>query len=59
LPDNYQLEELLEYCKVVKGIPLCPSCAWELEFDLKNEKFVQKLKEKRYKDSENTIQKRE
>jgi hypothetical protein len=30
---------------MVKGIPLCPSCAWELEADLENEAFVQKLKE--------------
>lgn len=35
----------LEYCKMIKGIPLCLSCAWELEFDLEDEKFVQKLRE--------------
>lgn len=36
----------LEYCKMVKEIPLCPSCAWELEADLENEEFVWKLREK-------------
>jgi hypothetical protein len=59
MPNKEHLQVSLEYCKVVKGIPLCPSCAWELEYDLKNEEFVRELKEKRYKDSENTIQKKE
>lgn len=36
----------LEDCKMIKGIPLCSSCAWELEIDMEDESFVQKLKEK-------------
>lgn len=34
----------LEYGRVVKEIPLCSSCAWELEKDMENEEFVRKLK---------------
>lgn len=36
----------LECCKMVKDIPLCPGCAWELEKDLDDEKFVQELRKK-------------
>ena len=45
MPGKEHLAEGLEYCKMVKEIPLCPSCAWELEADMKNDEFVQKLKE--------------
>lgn len=45
MPGKEHLVEGLEYCKMVKEIPLCPSCAWELEADMKNDEFVQKLKE--------------
>ncbi len=31
---------------MVKQIPLCPSCAWELEKDMENEEFVRKLRER-------------
>ncbi len=46
MPEKEYLPVSLEYCKMIKGIPLCPSCAWELEADLENEAFVQKLKKK-------------
>lgn len=45
MPGKEYLPVSLDYCKMVKGIPLCPSCAWELEADLENEMFVQKLME--------------
>lgn len=44
MPGKEYLQEGLEYCRMVKNIPLCPSCAWELESDMQNEEFVQKLK---------------
>lgn len=46
MPGKEYLPACLEYCKMVKQIPLCPSCAWELEKDLENEEFVRKLREK-------------
>lgn len=46
MPGKELLQVCLEYCKMVKDIPLCSSCAWELEADLKDEEFVQKLREK-------------
>ena len=42
----------LDYCKMVKEIPLCFSCAWELEADLKNEEFVRKLRENKNEEGE-------
>nr|MDE7477720.1 hypothetical protein [Lachnospiraceae bacterium] len=45
MPGKEDRQECLEYCKMVKDIPLCSSCAWEQEADMKNEEFVQKLKE--------------
>lgn len=45
MPKREYLPASLEYCQMVEGIPLCPSCAWELEADMKNEAFVQKLRE--------------
>lgn len=45
MPGKEYLAEGLEYCKMRKKIPLCSSCAWELEKDLENEEFVQKLRE--------------
>lgn len=45
MPDKEYLPVSLEYCQMVEGIPLCSSCAWELEADMKNETFVQKLRE--------------
>lgn len=45
MPDKEYLPVSLEYCQIVKGIPLCSSCAWELEADMKNKAFVQKLRE--------------
>lgn len=47
MPGKEYLQASLEYCKMVKEIPLCSSCAWELEADLENEEFVRKLREKR------------
>lgn len=47
MPEKEYLPAGLEPCKMVKEIPLCPSCAWELEQDLKDEDFVWKLTEKR------------
>lgn len=44
MPEKEYLPVCLEYCKMVKGIPLCPSCAWELEADMQNEAFVEKLR---------------
>ncbi len=46
MPGKEHSQVCLEYCKMVKEIPLCFGCAWELETDLKNEEFVRKLKEK-------------
>lgn len=46
MPEKENLQVCLEYCKTVKEIPLCPSCAWELEADLEDEEFLWKLKEK-------------
>ena len=46
MPGKEHLQECLEYCKMVKEIPLCSSCAWELEADFKNEEFVRKLRKK-------------
>lgn len=46
MPGKEDLPVCLEYCRMVKQIPLCPSCAWELEKDLENEEFVRKLREK-------------
>lgn len=46
IPGKEHLPVCLEYCKMVKEIPLCSSCAWELEADLKNEEFVWKLRKK-------------
>lgn len=34
MPGREYLPVSLEYCKVVKEIPLCSSCAWELEKDM-------------------------
>lgn len=45
MPGREYLPVSLEYCKVVKEIPLCSSCAWELEKDMENEEFVQKFME--------------
>ena len=47
MPGKEYLPVCLDYCRMVKEIPLCSSCAWELEADLENEEFVQKLREKR------------
>lgn len=47
MPEKEYLPVGLEPCKVVEEIPLCPSCAWELEQDLKDKDFVWKLTEKR------------
>lgn len=44
MPGKEYLPGGLEYCKVVKEIPLCSSCAWELEKDMENEEFVRELK---------------
>ncbi|MDE5823327.1 MAG: hypothetical protein K2H91_01375 [Lachnospiraceae bacterium] len=44
MPEKEALSVSLDYCKMVKEIPLCSSCAWELEADMKNEKFVQRLR---------------
>ena len=44
MPGKEDMSASLDYCKMVKEIPLCASCAWELEKDLENEEFVQKLK---------------
>ena len=45
MPEREYLPVCLEYCQMVEGIPLCSSCVWELEADMKNEAFVQKLRE--------------
>ena len=45
MPGKEYLPVSLEYGKMVKGIPLCLSCAWELEKDMENEEFVRKLKD--------------
>lgn len=45
VPGKETLPVCLEYGRQVKGIPLCPSCAWELNEDLKDEEFVRKLTE--------------
>lgn len=45
----------LEDCKMIKGIPLCSSCAWELEADLEDEAFVRKLKEKWFESNVNAF----
>lgn len=44
MPEKEYLPVSLEYCKLVKEIPLCSSCAWELEQDMENEEFVRKLR---------------
>lgn len=46
IPGKESLPVYLEFCKEVKGLPLCPNCAWELEKDLENEEFVRELREK-------------
>lgn len=46
MPGKEDLPACLEPCRMVKQIPLCSSCAWELEKDLENEEFVCKLREK-------------
>ena len=46
MPGKEDLPVCLEDCKMVKQIPLCPSCAWELEKDMENEEFVRKLRER-------------
>ena len=45
MPGKEYMSAGLDDCKMVKGIPLCSSCGWELEKDLENEEFVRKLKE--------------
>ena len=55
MPEKEHLQVCLEYCKMIKEIPLCSSCAWELEADLKNEEFVRELREKWVKNSGNTL----
>ena len=45
MPGKEHLSVLLDHCKMVKGIPLCSSCAWELEADMENEGFDEKLRE--------------
>lgn len=52
MPGKEYFQESLDYCKMVKEIPLCSSCAWELEADLKNEEFVRKLRENKNKEGE-------
>lgn len=47
LPGKEYFPAGLDYCKMVKNIPLCFSCAWELEKDMENEMFVRKLMEQR------------
>lgn len=47
MPGKEYLPVSLDYCKMVKEIPLCTSCAWELEADMENEMFVRRLREKR------------
>ena len=47
MPGKEYLPVSLDYCRMVKGIPLCTGCAWELEPDLENEEYVQKLRKKR------------
>ena len=44
MPEKEYLPVSFGYCKVVKEIPLCSGCAWELEKDMENEEFVRKLK---------------
>lgn len=44
MPGKEYLPASLDYCKMVKEISLCSSCAWELEKDMENEEFVRKLK---------------
>ncbi|MDE6232601.1 MAG: hypothetical protein K2M60_04540 [Lachnospiraceae bacterium] len=55
MPGKEYLPVCLEYCKMVKEIPLCSCCAWELEADLNDEEFVRQLREK----ISNTLPKRE
>lgn len=45
LPGAEDLPTLLDPCRMVKDIPLCPSCAWELETDLQDDAFAQELRE--------------
>ena len=45
LPGAEETPALLDPCRMVKGIPLCPGCAWELERDLQDEAFAQTLRE--------------
>lgn len=45
MPGKEYLPVSLDYCKMVREIPLCSSCAWELEADMKNESFVQRLRD--------------
>lgn len=45
MPGKEYLPVSLDCCKMVKGILLCTSCAWELEADMENEMFVRKLME--------------
>lgn len=47
MPGREYMPVSLDYCRMVKGIPLCSGCAWELEADLENEEFVRKLRKKR------------
>ncbi|NBK93556.1 hypothetical protein D5278_16500 [bacterium 1XD21-13] len=55
MPEKEFSQACLEYCKIVKDIPLCPSCAWELEADFKNEEFIQKLRKKSVKSNGDTF----
>lgn len=55
IPGKELPQVCLEDCKIVKEIPLCPSCAWELEADFKNEEFVRKLREKSAKSNRDTF----
>lgn len=47
MPGKEYLPVSLDYCKMAREIPLCPSCAWELEADMENEMFVRKLMEQK------------
>ena len=53
MPEKEHPPVCLEPCRMVREIPLCSGCAWELERDLKDEEFVRKLKEKRFQNSGN------
>ena len=46
MPGKENLPVSLDPCRMVKEIPLCPSCAWELEADMENEMFVQQLRDR-------------